>query len=402
VTRQNLNVIETDVLIIGAGAAGLMCAMEAGKRKRRVMVIDHARRPAEKVRISGGGRCNFTNLHTSPANFLSQNPRYAISALARYTPEHFIALVEKHGIRYHEKTLEQLFCDRSSQDIINMLLAECEASKVQIRLQTTGDNIQHDGSRFRVDIAGDSVSAESLVVASGGLSIPKMGATGIGYNIARAFGLRIVSTKPALVPFVLSETDLKKWHTLAGVAVPAEAHCGKATFREGILFTHRGLSGPAALQVSSYWDPPNGLRVNLAPGEDIGSTLRDAKRLNPKSDASAVLSQCLPKRLANRILEQELSGRDSSRLADIPDKVLDSLGAAVNNWHLKPAGTEGYRTAEVTLGGVDTRDLSSQTMAARALESLFFIGEVVDITGHLGGFNFQWAWASGFVAGQYA
>lgn len=375
-----------------------MCAIEAGKRGRRVIVIDHARKPAEKIRISGGGRCNFTNLHAAPEHYLSQNPRYCVSALARYTPQHFVALVERHGIAYHEKKLGQLFCNDSAQQIIGLLLEECRQAQVQILLATEVRQIRKPNGRFSVETSAGEFSCESLVVASGGLSIPKMGATALGYEVARQFGLALAPTRAALVPFTFSEAQLKTWAALAGVAVEAEVQCGKQRFREGVLFTHRGLSGPAILQISSYWQPKESLRVDLAPGQDAAAFLKHAKYAGaPLTDAAKVLAGLLPKRLAQRIAEQYAN----VRLADLPDRQLDQLGSAVNQWQIVPHGTEGYRTAEVTLGGVDTNELSSKTMASRKVENLFFIGEVVDVTGHLGGFNFQWAWASGYVAGQY-
>lgn len=397
-----MNSIGTDVLIIGAGAAGLMCAIEAGKRGRRVIVIDHARKPAEKIRISGGGRCNFTNLYASPEYFLSQNAHYCVSALSRYTAQDFISLVEQYRIAYHEKTQGQLFCDGSSQEIINMLLEECKRAKAEIRLQTTVEKVNKPDARFRVTTNAGEFVCESLVVASGGLSIPKMSASGLGYWIARQFDLNIVPTQPALVPFTLTETQLKQWHPLSGVGLEAEVQCGKQCFRGGFLFTHRGLSGPAVLQISSYWQPAQVLRVNLAPGQDVAALLKETKTVNPRQEAKTLLSATLPKRLAQRIVEQHLPESDGFRLSDLPDKQLERLGCAVNYWQIVPHGTEGYRTAEVTLGGVDTAELSSKTMESRKVSGLYFIGEVVDVTGHLGGFNFQWAWASGYVAGQYA
>ncbi len=394
--------MHANVVIIGAGAAGLMCAVEAGKRGRQVVVIDHARKPAEKIRISGGGRCNFTNIHSSPEHFLSQNPRYSISALSRYTPRDFISLVEKHRIAYHEKTLGQLFCDGSSQEIIGMLLKECNQAKVTILLEAKVEELSKSNMGFSVRTSKAEISCESLVVACGGLSIPKMGATGLGYQIARQFGLAIVPTRAGLVPFTLSESQLATWSMLAGVAVPAEVQCGKQSFREGLLFTHRGLSGPVMLQISSYWEPKQELCINLAPGQDLAALSTQAKKSQPRQEVSTFLSAVLPKRLAGRIVEQHLPAHGSISLAETPDKQLQRLAAAVNDWRIVPHGTEGYRTAEVTLGGVDTAELSSKTMASRKVETLYFIGEVVDVTGRLGGFNFQWAWASGYVAGQYA
>ena len=379
---------ETDVVIIGAGAAGLLCAIEAGKRGRRVVVLDHARKPAEKIRISGGGRCNFTNLRTSPQNYLSQNPHFCVSALARYSPHDFIALVDKHNIAYHQKTAGQLFCDHSSQQIINMLLEECRQPDVKIQLNAEIKHVTKPDEYFQVG----EYRCQSLVVACGGLSIPKMGATNLGYRIARDFGLNIVPTQPALVPFTLTETQLAIWQPLAGVSLHANVKYGRHQFQEGLLFTHRGLSGPAILQISSYWQPGSALDIDLAPGHDAAAELIQAKAAN--QSAVSVLTTMLPKRLA-----QQLAG--DTRLAATPDRQLVQLGEAVNRWHIVPNGTEGYRTAEVTLGGVDTNELSSKTMEARKVSNLFFIGEVVDVTGHLGGYNFQWAWASGYVAGQY-
>ncbi len=397
-----MDVKEIDVLVIGAGAAGLLCAIESGKRGRSVLVLDHARKPAEKVRISGGGRCNFTNLHTAPDAYLSQNPHFCVSALSRYTAQDFISLVDNHRIAYHEKTLGQLFCDGSSQQIIDMLLAECRQASVTLRLNTKIEQVSKCGSEFQIRTPSGEFSCRSLIVASGGLSIPKMGATGLGYEIARQFGLAIVPPRAALVPFTLSEPQLALWGPLAGVAVPAEVECDRRSFRESLLFTHRGLSGPAILQISSYWQPKQVVRINLAPDHDTAAVLKQAKAAHPKQDPSNLLATLLPKRLAQRIAEQQLPGRESARSADIPDRQLDTLGAAVNRWELVPHGTEGYRTAEVTLGGVDTAELSSKTMESKKVPGLYFIGEVVDVTGHLGGYNFQWAWASGYVAGQYA
>ncbi len=393
-----------DVLILGAGAAGLMCAIEAGKRGRTVIVIDHARKPAEKIRISGGGRCNFTNLHTSPDNFLSSQPRFCMSALSRYTAQDFVSLVEQHRIAYHEKTLGQLFCNGSSAEIIAMLLDECGRAGVTIQLQSGVKSVDKPDMHFRVQTdAGREITCESLVVASGGLSIPKMGATGIGYEIARRFGLAIVPTRAALVPFTLSEAQLEIWRPLSGVAVKAEVQSGQQRFREGLLFTHRGLSGPAILQISSYWEPRQAVRLNLAPEHDVGALLKQAKITRPQQEPVTLLSEILPRRLAQRITERHLpERREQPRLIELTDKQLAQLGAAVNDCTIVPHGTEGYRTAEVTLGGVDTTELSSKTMESRAISKLYFIGEVVDVTGQLGGHNFQWAWASGYVAGQYA
>lgn len=387
-----------DVLIIGAGAAGLMCAIEAGKRGRSVLVIDHAKRPADKIRISGGGRCNFTNLHASPANYLSENPRFAVSALKRFTQHDFIALVDKHRISWHEKTLGQLFCDDSAQQIIDMLLQLCQQSGVRIQLGTNVTSLTKPDDRFTVGTSRDTVRAQSVVVACGGPSIPKMGATGFGYEIAKQFGLPLVTPRAALVPFVFDDAMRERTKHLAGVSVDAVVSFKKTSFREGLLFTHRGLSGPSILQISSYWEEGKDIRVNLLPDTDVFEALKSAKQSQPKQDIKTAVANLLPKKLATHVAEEhKLSGR----LADTPAKVLRKAALAINEWALKPVGTEGYRTAEVTLGGVSTKALSSKTMETSSVPGLFFIGEVVDVTGHLGGFNFQWAWSSGHAAGQF-
>lgn len=388
-----------DVLILGAGAAGMMCAIRAGQRGRSVIVLDHAKAPGEKIRISGGGRCNFTNIHAGPKNYLSANPHFAKSALARYTPRDFIALVEKHGIAWHEKTLGQLFCDDSAKDIIRMLLAEMQAAGAKLRLQTEISAVAHDGQRFRVTTSSGVIEAESLVVATGGKSIPKMGATGFAYQIAEQFGLPLLEPRPGLVPLTLDPALLEKLSPLSGVAVAAEAFHGKTSFREALLFTHRGLSGPSILQISSYWREGDAIRLKLEPEIDILSHLKDAKRANGRQSAQTALSEILPKRLAQHVVEKAAI---TGNLADMSDKVLAKLATEAQEWDIKPAGSEGYRTAEVTLGGVDTTHLDSRTMAAKSLPNLFFIGECVDVTGWLGGYNFQWAWASGHAAGEFA
>ncbi len=387
-----------DVVIIGAGAAGMMCAIEAGKRGRRVVVIDHARAPGEKIRISGGGRCNFTNIHASPRNFLSGNPHFCKSALARYRPQDFVALVERHGIDWHEKTLGQLFCDHSAKDIIRMLMAEMRAAGVQLRLETSIGEVERTASGFRVTTSAGAVDAASLVVASGGKSIPKMGATGLAYRIAEQFGLPVVETRPALVPLTLDQAQLTKLGALAGVAADAEARFGKAAFREAVLITHRGLSGPAILQISSYWREGEEIVLRLMPDIDIASILKGMRRTNGRQAVQTALADILPRRLAQFFADEaKLTGR---MLADLSDKAIDALSRSIQAWAVKPAGSEGYRTAEVTLGGVDTRALDSRTMQANEIPGLYFVGECVDVTGWLGGYNFQWAWASGFVAGQ--
>ncbi|NRP17828.1 Ferredoxin--NADP reductase [Ensifer adhaerens] len=389
-----------DVVIIGAGAAGMMCAIEAGKRGRRVLVIDHARAPGEKIRISGGGRCNFTNIHAGPKNFLSANPHFCKSALARYGARDFLALVEKHGIAWHEKTLGQLFCDHSAKDIIRMLLTEMREVGAELRLETTIDSVERHGDGFRVMTGDGPVDAQSLVIASGGKSIPKMGATGLAYKIAEQFGLALVETRPGLVPLTLDPAQLETIGELAGVAADAEARSGKTAFREAVLITHRGLSGPAILQISSYWREGQDIVLRLMPDIDIASILKGARRSNGKQAVQTALADILPRRLAQFFADAaKLTGK---QLADLSDKTIDALSASIQAWTIKPAGSEGYRTAEVTLGGVDTSGLDSKTMQAKSVPGLYFVGECVDVTGWLGGYNFQWAWASGFAAGQEA
>lgn len=386
-----------DVVIIGAGAAGMMCAIEAAKRGRRVLLLDHAEKIGEKIRISGGGRCNFTNIHARPENYLSANPHFCKSALSQYTPQDFIALVEKHGIAWHEKKLGQLFCDGSAQQIVDMLLKECEAAGVVIKAGTSVEKIESADGGYGLSTSGGEISCASLVIATGGLSIPKIGASKFGYDIARQFGLNIVEMRPALVPLTFQSELLERCKELSGVSVEAVVSCGKTSFSEGFLFTHRGLSGPSILQISSYWREGEEIVVDLSPGKEVLSFFKDRKREHGGQDVQRVLSNILPERLARSICAAE---NMEGRLADLTDARLAVLADAANNWRVKPSGTEGYRTAEVTLGGVDTADLSSKTMEARNQPGLYFIGEVVDVTGHLGGFNFQWAWSSGYVAGQ--
>ncbi len=387
-----------DVLIMGAGAAGLMCAIEAGKRGRSVLVLDHARKAAGKIRISGGGRCNFTNLHASPNNFLSNNPRFCVSALKRYTPQDFLTLVERYSIGWHEKTLGQLFCDVSAQSIIDMLLDECQAANVLISLNTTIDevNAAADGG-FTVATSNGLFHSQSAVVATGGPSIPKMGASGFAYKLAQQFGLEVVSPRPALVPLTFDAALKEKTQHLAGITVDALVSHGKTRFQEGLVFTHRGVSGPSILQISSYWREGEEIQINLAPDLDCLAALKRLRTEQPKQDVRTALANLLPKRLGQFIADEYAF---QGRLADHSDKLLQKIANAVNAWSLKPVGTEGYRTAEVTLGGVDTQELSSKTMEARNIPGLYFIGEAVDVTGHLGGYNFQWAWASGHAAGQ--
>ncbi|UVK52330.1 NAD(P)/FAD-dependent oxidoreductase [Mesorhizobium sp. AR02] len=386
-----------DVVIIGAGAAGMMCAMEAAKRGRSVLILDHAAMPGEKIRISGGGRCNFTNIHASPKNFISGNPHFCISALSRYTQRDFIALVERHNITYHEKTLGQLFCDGSARQIIDMLVSEMQGRGVQLALSTEVRDIRKTMEGFVLTLSTGTVTCQSLVVACGGKSIPKMGATSFGYDLAERFGLAIVETRPALVPLTFDAKTLERLAPLAGNAVDAEVSCGKTRFSEAMLFTHRGVSGPSILQISSYWREGDEIRIAMLPGVDVADLIRTAKRANGRQAVQRVLANHLPKRLAQSIAER--TGFDGN-LADLSDAHIKTVDAAVNDWRIKPAGSEGYRTAEVTLGGVDTNGLDQKTMQAKSVPGLFVIGEVVDVTGWLGGYNFQWAWSSGWVAGQ--
>ena len=380
-----------DAIVLGAGAAGLMCAIEAGKRGRRVAVLEHAEGPGKKILISGGGRCNFTNIYCQPENFLSANPHFAKSALARYTPADFIALVEKHRIAYHEKTLGQLFCDGSSRAILDMLEVECRAAGVQMFLNTKVQEVSRT-TEFIVRSEEHEFRAPALVVATGGLSIPKMGATSFGYDLARQFGLKIEEPRPALVPFVLSAADRKRYCDLAGVSAEAVASTDHAQFREKLLITHRGLSGPAILQISSYWKPGTPILIDLAPGQEITPAIREAKTRDLTVTRKS-LERILPNRFAARWLELHPP-------ASFTNQALDDFEQQLHAWSITPAGTEGYEKAEVTAGGVDTNELSAKTMESRKVPGLYFIGEVVDLTGHLGGFNFQWAWASGAAAGR--
>ncbi|MGH6772527.1 NAD(P)/FAD-dependent oxidoreductase [Brucella tritici] len=388
-----------DIVVIGAGAAGMMCAIEAAKRGRSVLVVDHAKAAGEKIRISGGGRCNFTNLHASPKNYLSQNPHFCISAMSRYTQRDFIALVERHRIAYHEKTLGQLFCDGSALQIIEMLLGEMKRHGARLKLGCSVSAVEKSAEGFSLQLSDGPVRCRSLVVACGGKSIPKMGATGFGYDIATQFGLRIVETRPALVPLTFEPNTLERLKPLAGIAVDAVVSCGKTKFAEAMLFTHRGISGPSILQISSHWREGDEIRIAMLPETDIFEALREQRKQNGKQALQTALALYLPRKLAQTIAEDIGA---TGHLADMSDKTFRRVEAAINDWYIKPAGSEGYRTAEVTLGGVDTRDLDSKTMEAKSVPGLFFIGEVVDVTGWLGGYNFQWAWSSGWVAGQSA
>ncbi len=380
-----------DVIILGGGAAGLMCAIEAGKRGRRVAVLERAGRIGKKILISGGGRCNFTNLHCQPENFISANPHFAKSALVAYTPADFIRLVEKHGIRYHEKTLGQLFCDGSAQNIVNMLESECSHAGVRILTGVNVESVEHT-SGFTIGAGEDELQAPVLVVATGGLSIPKMGATSFGYDMARRFGIKVIATRPALVPLLFNAQDRQHYCDLTGVSVEVVAARDKQRFREKMLFTHRGLSGPAILQISSYWKPATSLTIDLAPGHDFTAPIRNGARRD-LSALKAAMCAVLPQRLADRWL-------DLHPPTAWTNHALAELERQAHNWTVSPGSTDGYDKAEVTAGGVDTSELFAKTMESRKTPGLYFIGEVVDVTGHLGGFNFQWAWASGFCAGQ--
>ncbi|TCH98072.1 NAD(P)/FAD-dependent oxidoreductase [Roseococcus sp. SYP-B2431] len=387
-----------DVLIIGAGAAGLMCAIRAGQRGRRVLLIDHAEEPGKKILISGGGRCNFTNREIRPERFLSANPHFARSALSRYTARDFLALIEKHRIAWHEKTLGQLFCDGSARQVVAMLLAEADAAGVELAVGTRVTDIAR-GTGFTVSTDRGVIEAESLVLATGGPSIPKMGATGFAYDVAQRFGLKLAERRPALVPLAFGGEQLALMQPLAGVSLPVIAKAGRAKFPEAMLFTHRGLSGPAILQVSSYWREGEAVTLDLLPGQDAVALLLAAKRARPKAEPKTVLGEFLPARLAQALAERHLPGL---RIADLQDRALIALANLLKAWTLTPSTTEGYAKAEVTLGGVDTDGLSQQNLMAKAVPGLFVIGEAVDVTGWLGGYNFQWAWASGWAAGEAA
>jgi predicted Rossmann fold flavoprotein len=387
-----------DVVVIGAGAAGMMCAAEAGRRGRTVLVIEHAKTPGEKIRISGGGRCNFTNRNVTPAQFISANPHFCISALSRYTQYDFIALVERYGIAYHEKTRGQLFCDGSAQQIIDLLLAEMKATGAELRLEAHAVRVEKAPGGFLLHLSdGALLQSDSLVIATGGKSIPKIGASDFGYRVAQQFGVRVTETLPALVPLTFDGALLERLKPLAGIAVKSRVRSGRIAFDEALLFTHRGLSGPAILQISSYWRQGGEIRISLLPETDLFRALREARAQNGRQEAHNFLAALLPRRLAKEIVDSQDC---SVPLAEITDAGLQALSSAVNDWRVTPAGSEGYRTAEVTLGGIDTRDLDSRTMEAKSISGLYLIGEVVDVTGWLGGYNFQWAWSSGWCAGQ--
>lgn len=385
-----------DVIVIGAGGAGLMCALQAAARGRRVLALDHASKIGKKILISGGGRCNFTNLHASPANFVSRNPHFCKSALARFTPEDFVQMVKDHGIPFHEKKLGQLFCDRSARDIVAMLVQDCEKAGVTFQLDCQVQAVTKP-DRFLLDTSRGRFSCESLVIATGGPSVPDTGATDFGYGIARQFGLALVEPTPALVGLTWNESDLRSFGDLAGVSAETVITCHRASFRENILFTHRGLSGPAILQASLYWTQGDQLTINLSPDFDLDTWLLEAKRQGEKAELKTLLASRLPKRLADKCCDLYFP---SKPLVQLADKALASFAERLHRWIVTPSGTEGFKKAEVTRGGVDTGSLSSQSMEAKQVPGLYFIGEVVDVTGQLGGYNFQWAWASGWAAGQ--
>ena len=388
-----------DVIIIGAGAAGLMCAIEAGKRERKVLLVDHSKKIGEKIRISGGGRCNFTNINTHPSKFISKNPKFIISALSQYTQSDFIKLIKKHNIKFHEKKLGQLFCNESAQQITDMLILECQMANVILKKDTIITNVDRQNDQYIVSVNNDKYFCSSLIVATGGLSVPKIGASKFGYEIAKKFNLNIIEPLPALVPLTFNEKILGMCKELSGLSLEAIISFNKFFFEEGMLFTHRGLSGPSILQISSYWKLGSNIRINLSPKIDIFKFLVNKKNLNPKLGVATIISEILPKRLAYMICkENSVAGN----ICELSNKLLKQLSVSINAWVITPTGSEGYRTAEVTLGGVDTDEISSKTMMSLKNPGLFFIGEVVDVTGHLGGYNFQWAWSSGFVAGQYA
>jgi predicted Rossmann fold flavoprotein len=389
--------MKKEVVIIGAGAAGLMCAIEAGKRGRNVLVLDHANKVGKKILMSGGGRCNFTNEQTSPSRFISHNPHFCKSALSRYTQWDFIDLVKKHRIPFHEKTLGQLFCDISAKDIVNMLLDECARAGAEIQLNTSISSIQKNESGFSIKTTHGTIDCESLVVATGGLSIPTMGASPFGYQIAEQFGIKVWPTRAGLVPLTLHVEDKEKLSELSGISSKSTVYNDKISFTEDLLLTHRGLSGPSILQISSYWNPGESITISLEPDQDLLELLKQAKKHSPKKMLATVLHEVFPKRLVEAFVDTQSL---ESQMANFSDKTLESIANAFQAWVIKPNGTEGYRTAEVTLGGVDCDAISSKTMEALKVSGLYFIGEVLDVTGWLGGYNFQWAWSSGWVCGQ--
>ena len=388
-----------DVVIIGAGAAGMMSAIEAGKRGRRTLLIDHSKKIGEKIRISGGGRCNFTNINANSSKYISNNPSFIISALNQYNHESFINLVKKYKIKYHEKKLGQLFCDNSAQQIIDMLLKECELANVTLKIETKVVKLNYKEKIFIIRDNVETYVSSSLIIATGGLSVPKIGASKFGYDVAKQFNLNIIDTSPALVPLTFNEKILNKCKLLAGVSANAIISINRTFFEEGMLFTHRGLSGPSILQISSYWKAGDFLNIDLCPEKNIYDVLLKNRKKLPKQNINIIVSSFLAKRLATIICEEN---KIKGNIGELSNKNIKKLADSINNWIVEPLGTEGYRTAEVTLGGVDTNELSSKTMMSKKYPGLFFVGEVVDVTGYLGGYNFQWAWSSGYVAGQYA
>jgi len=388
-----------DVIIIGAGAAGMMSAIEVGKRGRKVLLVDHYKKIGEKIRISGGGRCNFTNINTNPNKFLSQNPKFVKSALSQYTQNDFMSLINKHEIKFHEKKLGQLFCDHSAQQIVEMLLKECEIANVKILKEFIIKDVDKENDHYIISTETDKYLSQSLIIATGGLSVPKIGATSFGYKIAKKFDHSVIETLPALVPLTFNKKILEMCKELTGLSVEAIISFNKTLFQEGMLFTHRGLSGPSILQISSYWKQGDNIKINLSPKLNVYQFLEDKRKLNPKLDIEQIISGILPKRLAQIICSKN---NVSGNISELSNKILKKLSDNINSWLINPTGSEGYRTAEVTLGGVNTKELSSKTMMSLKHQGLFFIGEVIDVTGHLGGYNFQWAWSSGYVAGQYA
>ena len=388
-----------DVIIVGAGAAGMMSAIEAGKRGRKVLLVDHAKKIGEKIRISGGGRCNFTNINTNPSKFISKNPKFVISALNQYTQNDFINLIKKHNIKFDEKKLGQLFCDKSAQQIIDMLLLECQIANVTLKTEIFITDFNKQNNQYFITVNSDKYFCDSLIIATGGLSVPKIGATKFGYEIAKKFNLNIIETLPALVPLTFDEKILAMCKELSGLSLEATVFFNKTFFQEGMLFTHRGLSGPSILQISSYWKLGDDIMINLLPKLDIFKTLKNKRDSDSKHDINNIIAEVLPRRLAHIICKEN---NVSGNISELSNKLLKRLSDSINTWVINPTGSEGYRTAEVTLGGVDTNEISSKTMMSLKNPGLFFIGEVVDVTGHLGGYNFQWAWSSGYVAGQHA
>lgn len=394
-----MKIIESDVIVIGAGGAGLMCAIEAGKKNQKVTILDHADKVGKKILISGGGRCNFTNTGASSDRYLSGNKHFMKSAFGRYTPDNFVQLVEDYDIAYHEKKLGQQFCDKSAQQIVDMLLDECSKAHAKLHLKTeVNDVVRDEDGVFHVSTNKDSYKAKKLVVATGGLSIPKMGATNFGYKLAEQFGLKVTNLTPALVPFTFSTKDLERYIDLSGISIDADVSCGKRSFRENILITHRGVSGPAILQISSYWQPGQAIKIHMLPDIEWQSFLKEMRSENPKNELKTILSDVLPKRFVGRVFEW--GDLQNKPMAELGDKDIRKIEDYFTNYTIKPNGTEGYRKAEVTLGGVCTSELDAKTLESKKVSGLYFIGEVVDVTGWLGGYNFQWAWASGYACGQ--